>query len=100
MTIEKTRDNVSIQVVWKSSFEVKSQLLYGDTQGENMYIPSHFQIQDEETTYDIISKYGFATLFSEHNGVPFATHLPLMLDRDKKCLYGHFARPNPQWMDI
>lgn len=65
-----------------------------------MYIPSHFKIQDEEIPYAIISKHGFATLFSQHNGVPFATHLPLMLDKDKKCLYGHFARPNPQWEDI
>lgn len=65
-----------------------------------MFIPPHFLIQDEETSYDIISKYGFATLFSQHNGLPVATHLPLMLDRDKECLYGHFARPNPQWEDI
>ena len=48
----------------------------------------------------MIEKNGFATLFSQHNGVPFATHLPLMMDKDKKCLYGHFARPNPQWKDI
>lgn len=65
-----------------------------------MFIPPHFIIQDVETSYDIISKYGFATLFSQHNGLPVATHLPLMLDRDKECLYGHFARPNPQREDI
>ncbi|MCF8564179.1 FMN-binding negative transcriptional regulator [Alicyclobacillus tolerans] len=65
-----------------------------------MFIPSHFQIQDEGTAYDMISKYGFATLFSQHKGIPCATHLPLILSSDKKCLYGHFARPNPQWEDI
>ncbi|WP_141434416.1 FMN-binding negative transcriptional regulator [Bacillus sp. 03113] len=65
-----------------------------------MYIPSHFQIENEEIQYDIIEKNSFATLFSQHNGLPFATHLPLILDKDKKCLYGHFARPNPQWKDI
>lgn len=32
--------------------------------------------------------------------MPFATHLPLLLDRDKGYLYGHFARPNTQWKDI
>lgn len=65
-----------------------------------MYIPSYFHIQDEETQYQIISKYGFATLFSQHHGVPVVTRLPLMLSEDKKYLYGHFARPNPQWEDI
>lgn len=65
-----------------------------------MYIPSHFLIKDEEVHYDIIEKNGFATLFSQHNGIPFATHLPLTMDKDKRCLYGHFARPNPQWKDI
>lgn len=65
-----------------------------------MYIPSHFQIEDEKILFDIIEKYSFATLFSQHNGVPFATHLPLIMDKDSKCLYGHFARPNPQWQDI
>jgi len=37
---------------------------------------------------------------SMHQGELFATHLPLLLDREKACLYGHFARSNPQWNDI
>lgn len=65
-----------------------------------MYIPSHFQIEDVNVCYDIIKEYSFATLFSQHNGAPFATHLPLLLDQENNYLYGHFARPNPQWNDI
>jgi transcriptional regulator len=65
-----------------------------------MYIPSHFQIEDVNISYDIIKEQSFATLFSQHNGIPFATHLPLILDKDNQYLYGHFARPNPQWKDI
>ncbi|MDT8862085.1 FMN-binding negative transcriptional regulator [Alkalihalobacillus sp. MEB130] len=65
-----------------------------------MYIPSHFKMTDEATIYDNIKEHSFATLFSEHNGVPFATHLPLILNKDHTYLYGHFARPNPQWKDI
>jgi transcriptional regulator len=65
-----------------------------------MYIPKHFQLNDEEMIYDIIEKYSFATLFSHHNGEPYATHLPLTLDKDESSLYGHFARPNEQWKDI
>ncbi|MEW9674297.1 FMN-binding negative transcriptional regulator [Ammoniphilus sp. 3BR4] len=65
-----------------------------------MYIPSHFQIEDVKIAYDVIKEYSFATLFSQHYGIPFATHLPLILDKENKYLYGHFARPNPQWKDI
>ncbi|MGG3468452.1 FMN-binding negative transcriptional regulator [Neobacillus pocheonensis] len=64
-----------------------------------MYIPKHFKIDDENIIYDFIEKYGFATLFSQHNGEPYATHLPLMLNKSDNALYGHFARPNEQWKD-
>ncbi|MEY8733003.1 FMN-binding negative transcriptional regulator [Peribacillus frigoritolerans] len=65
-----------------------------------MYIPKHFQLKDEELIYDFIEKYSFATLFSQHNGEPYATHLPLTLNKGESALYGHFARPNEQWKDI
>lgn len=65
-----------------------------------MYIPKHFQITNEEMIYDFIEKYSFATLFSQHNGEPYATHLPLTLNKGESALYGHFARPNGQWKDI
>ena len=65
-----------------------------------MYIPKHFQLDDEEMIYDFIEKYSFATLFSQHNGEPYATHLPLILNKGESALYGHFARPNEQWKDI
>lgn len=64
-----------------------------------MYIPKHFKIDDEELIYDFIEKYSFATLFSQHNGEPYATHLPLTLNKTENTLYGHFARPNKQWED-
>lgn len=65
-----------------------------------MYIPKHFQLDDEVMIYDFIEKYSFATLYSQHNGEPYATHLPLTLKRGENALYGHFARPNGQWKDI
>lgn len=65
-----------------------------------MYIPAHFKIADDQVSYDIIEQNGFATLISQHQGQPFATHLPLSLDPNKQYLQGHFARPNPQWEDI
>ncbi|GIN92192.1 protease synthase and sporulation protein PAI 2 [Siminovitchia terrae] len=64
-----------------------------------MYIPKHFKIDDEEVIFDFIEKYGFATLFSQHKGEPYATHLPLTLNKYENALYGHFARQNEQWKD-
>lgn len=65
-----------------------------------MYIPKHFTIHDEEKKYEMIEQNSFATLFSQHNGEPYATHLPLLLNRETLTLHGHFARPNEQWKDI
>lgn len=65
-----------------------------------MYIPKDFKIDDENIIYDIMEKNSFATVFSQHKGRPFATHLPLTLNREEQVLYGHFARPNPQWSDM
>lgn len=64
-----------------------------------MYIPAHFTMQ-EETAYKVMQENSFATLFSVHDGIPVATHLPLLLNEEKTHLYGHFARANPQWKDI
>jgi transcriptional regulator len=65
-----------------------------------MYIPKHFNINNEEVIYDFIEKNSFATLFSQHNGEPYATHLPILLNKEEGFLQGHFARPNLQWKDI
>ncbi|TMU84530.1 FMN-binding negative transcriptional regulator [Bacillus sp. BHET2] len=64
-----------------------------------MYIPKEFAIQDEDILFTIIDENSFATVFSHHNGKPFATHLPLYLDRETHFIYGHFAKANPQWGD-
>ncbi|MDG0029688.1 FMN-binding negative transcriptional regulator [Priestia sp. Y58] len=64
-----------------------------------MYIPKHFKMNDEQIMYDFIEDNGFATLFSYHHEKPYATHLPLMLNRKEGTLSGHFARPNQQWKD-
>ncbi|MES5865651.1 FMN-binding negative transcriptional regulator [Bacillus cereus group sp. RP32] len=64
-----------------------------------MYIPKYFVIEDEKMKYEIMEQNSFATLFSQHNGEPYATHLPLLLNRVTLTLHGHFARPNEQWKD-
>ena len=65
-----------------------------------MYIPEHFAMKEGTAAYHVMQENSFATLFSVHDGMPFATHLPLLLNKEKTCLYGHFARSNPQWKDI
>ena len=65
-----------------------------------MYIPKYFRITDNETINKIIDTYSFATVISQHNNEPYATHLPLVLNKMENALYGHFARPNKQWTDI
>jgi transcriptional regulator len=63
-----------------------------------VFIPASFRIDDRDTLLAFIERYGFATLVStDPNGVPFATHVPLLLDRSSGLLLGHIATANPQW---
>lgn len=60
-----------------------------------MYIPPSFRVEDRETLHAFMERYSFATLVSIRSDAPFATHLPLLLDRDRNTLLGHLARGNP-----
>ena len=68
-----------------------------------MYIPKHFREDDLNTLHDLMRVYSFATLITQHEGVPFATHLPFILDAQRGpygTLLAHVARANPQWRDF
>ena len=68
-----------------------------------MYIPKHFREDDLNTLHKLMREYSFATLITQHDGVPFATHLPFMLDTRRGpngTLLAHMARANPQWRDF
>jgi transcriptional regulator len=62
-----------------------------------VYIPPVFRVEDRSVLYDFLERFSFATLVSVLDGVPFATHLPLLLDREGHRLLGHMARANPHW---
>jgi transcriptional regulator len=64
-----------------------------------MYIPSYFQME-EAHAFDLIEAHSFGTLVSLQENEPFATHLPMLLDRETRTLWGHVARSNPQWRNI
>ncbi|HYG02244.1 MAG TPA: FMN-binding negative transcriptional regulator [Chryseosolibacter sp.] len=65
-----------------------------------MYIPPLYKNENENEINSFIEQNGFATLISHAAGKLLATHLPLMFSKDRKSLYGHFAKANEQWKHI
>lgn len=62
-----------------------------------MYLPNHFRTDEPETLSAFIETFSFATLVCAVGDSSFATHLPLLLDRERNMLLGHVARANPHW---
>jgi transcriptional regulator len=66
-----------------------------------MHVPAVFKQDDLPTLLDFIESHSFGILCStDEDGVPFATHLPLLLERGEAGsgkLRGHVALANPQW---
>jgi transcriptional regulator len=65
-----------------------------------MYIPAAFNESDQSKLHDFIESNSFGLLVSQVDGLPFATHLPFLLDRTtgpQGTLICHVARANPQW---
>ncbi|HUC62327.1 MAG TPA: FMN-binding negative transcriptional regulator, partial [Alphaproteobacteria bacterium] len=63
-----------------------------------MYIPKGFEVEDLATLHDFMEQNSFATLVGIAEGAPFATHIPLLVDRSrgpKGTILGHVARLNP-----
>ncbi len=68
-----------------------------------MYVPAAFAETDPGKLHDFIEAHSFGLLVSVQDGVPFATHLPLLLERGvgpHGRLAGHVARANPQWRGL
>jgi transcriptional regulator len=68
-----------------------------------MYVPPHFAVSDTARLHDLIERYSFGLLVSQVGGVPFASHLPFLLDRTAGphgTLLGHVARANPHWREL
>jgi len=68
-----------------------------------MYIPKAFREDDIRTLHTFMQAYSFATLVTQQNDAPFATHLPFLLDTGRGphgTLLAHMARANHQWYDF
>lgn len=65
-----------------------------------MYTPAHFKQSDLATLVEFMQRYSFATIVSQVEGRPFATHLPFVTEHSEDgqvTLLAHFAKANPQW---
>ena len=68
-----------------------------------MYIPESFAETDLPTLHEFMRQHSFATLVTQHEGLPFASHLPLSIDSNmgaNGAVLGHMARNNEQWRDF
>jgi transcriptional regulator len=67
-----------------------------------MYIPAAFAETNLTRLHDFIEQNSFGILVSQVDGLPFASHLPFLLERAAGLhgtLVGHMARANPQWRE-
>ncbi len=65
-----------------------------------MYTPPAFREDDQKQLHTLMNDYSFATLVTQQDGVPLASHLPFMLDTGRGqygVLASHMARANTQW---
>ena len=64
-----------------------------------MYIPRRYEEKDRTEVFRFIAENSFAILVSVHDGLPLATHLPLLLEKNKlgeDVLVGHISKGNSQ----
>lgn len=65
-----------------------------------MYIHPLNYFKNDQEIHDFLRKNAFATLVTQVKGKPWATHLPLVLDKNSEgetLLSGHIAKANLQW---
>ncbi|MBB6325094.1 transcriptional regulator [Algoriphagus iocasae] len=68
-----------------------------------MYIHPKNVWEEEAEIVEFIKGNPFATLVSEVNGKPWATHIPLLLSKNKEgktTITGHVAKANIQWKQL
>jgi|SRR5579859_1867879 len=65
-----------------------------------MYIPPAFREDDLAALHQLMRDYSFAIVVTQQDGMPIATHLPLLVESERGVygtLVGHMARANSQW---
>ncbi len=65
-----------------------------------MYIPHSYKNENLKEVKDFLSQNSFGILVNQLDGKPWATHIPLELDKSadgEDVLVSHIAKANPQW---
>lgn len=65
-----------------------------------MYVPDSYSVDNQPAIADFIRANSFATVVSQGESEPFASHIPLLLEETPEehgRLIGHMAKANPQW---
>jgi len=66
-----------------------------------MYIPEAFKEKDKTRIIAVANEFAFASLITVNEGIPSASHLPLLIeDNEKTIIFGHMAKSNEQWKDF
>ncbi len=67
-----------------------------------MYVPEFNRQEDRSTILAFMRANPFAILVTTAGGVPFATHLPLLVDESGEhiVVQGHMARANAHWKSM
>lgn len=67
-----------------------------------MYIPEFNRVEDRTVAVAFMQTNPFALLISNADGVPFATHLPILAREvdGQLQLRGHVAKANPHWKSV
>jgi transcriptional regulator len=65
-----------------------------------VYLPRHFINEDEADLFAFMEQTTVATLTTHGSGGLIANQVPLLVDAERRLLWGHFARPNPQLADL
>lgn len=64
-----------------------------------MYLPKRFENKNLDESIQLIHNFPLATLISTTEHGPYVSHIPLIIEKNKKDLrlIGHLARGNPHW---
>jgi len=65
-----------------------------------MYTPKSNRNENKSEIIEFVKQNGFGILVSTVNGKPWATHLPLVINKGGTNLSGHLARGNAQWREL
>ena len=65
-----------------------------------MYMPRHFSNTQESELFEFIEQLGVGTVITSGKQGVIANEVPLLLDAERRCLWGHLAAPNSQLQEL